>query len=223
MGYLNMDQNKRYSLTIKILSLGFSFLNNSSLIKLAQPYVDELSSELNKTVNLVVLDNLEIIYLYRREVKRFLNYDLHAGSRLPAYCTAAGKILLAGLTDEELKKWIDKVDLKPITPRTITSKNLLWKEIMKTRKKGYGICDKELSMDLYSLAAPLLIEQGKMVAGINVTMDAKDTDNKIKKESVSRLIEKGQQISRVLGYQGPYPKLWSLGGCPTSPGRRWNG
>jgi len=208
MGYLNMDQNKRYSLNMKILSLGFSFFNNSSLIKLVQPYVDKLSSELNKTVNLVVLDNLEIVYLYRREVKRFLNYDLHAGSRLPAYCTAAGKILLAGLTDEKLKKWISSVDLKPITSKTITSKDLLWKEIMKTRKRGYGICDKELSMDLYSLAVPLVREQGEIIAAINVTMDAKDTENRIKKEIVSRLIEMGQQISQMLGYKGPYPKLW---------------
>jgi IclR family pca regulon transcriptional regulator len=207
IGYLNMDENKRYSLSIKILSLGFSFLNSSNLTKLAKPYIDELSSELNKTVNLVVLDNLEIIYLYRKEVRRFLNYDLLAGSRLPAHCTAAGKILLAGLTDEELTKRINKAELNRLTPRTIISKKLLREEIIKARKRGYSISDRELSMDLYSLAVPLLIEQGKMVASINVTMDAKDTDSQIKKESIFKLIEKGEQISRLLGYQGPYPQF----------------
>ena len=209
IGYLNMDENKKYSLNIRVLSLGLSFLNNSNLAKLAKPYIDELSSELNNTVNLAVLDNFEIIYLYRKEAKRFLKYDLHAGSRLPAHCTAAGKILLAGLTDEELKKRLNNAELTRLTPRTITSKKSLWGEIIKTRKRGYSICDRELSMDLYSLAVPLLSEEGETVASMNTTMDAKDTNSQIKKESILKLIRKGEQISRLLGYQGSYPQSLS--------------
>ena len=64
-------------------------------------------------------------------------------------------------------------------------------------------------MDLYSLAVPLLSEEAKTVASMNTTMDAKDTNSQIKKESILKLIRKGEQISRLLGYQGPYPQCSS--------------
>jgi IclR family pca regulon transcriptional regulator len=209
LGYLQRDHNKKYTLDMKVLSLGFSFLNGSNLTKLAKPYVEELSSELNKTVNLVVLDNLEIVYLYRKEVRSFLKYDLHAGSRLPAYCTAAGKVLLAGLADEELIKRMGLLDLEPLTPRTITSKDALWDDIIKTRERGYSICDRELSMDLYSLAVSLINAEKEVVAAINVTMDAREEEIRTRKRVLRKLIHKGSRISELLGYRGNYPEFWS--------------
>lgn len=208
LGYLNRDENKRYSLGVKILSLGFHFLNSSNLRTMAKPYVDELSSELDKTVNLSVLDNLYMLFLYRKEVRRFLKYDLQAGSKLPAYCTASGKILLAGLTDEELRTRIGEMEFHQITPKTITSKEILWEEIMKARKRGYSICDRELSMDLYSIAVPLINGQKKIVAAINVSLEAKDKDSLNKEKIITKLIKKGELISHILGYQGPYPHFF---------------
>jgi IclR family pca regulon transcriptional regulator len=192
---------------MKVLSLGFTFLNSSSLTKVIKPYIDHLSVELNKTMNLAVLDNLEILYLYRKEVTRYLKYDLQAGSKLPAYCTAGGKILLAGLTNREIRKRIKEMSFDPITPRTITSKETLFEEIKNTRKRGYSICDRELSMDLYSLAIPVIQDKGEVVAAVNITMGAKDKDSQIKKQIVKKLIQAGEEISRLLGYQGSYPQF----------------
>jgi IclR family pca regulon transcriptional regulator len=176
---------------------------------LVKPYVDELSSELDKTVNLAVLDGHDVLFLYRKEVRRFLNYDLQAGSKLPPHCTASGKILLAGLTDGELKKLIAEMELHQITSKTITSKKNLWKEIMKTRERGYSVCDRELSMDLYSIAVPLINDQRKTIAAINVSSEVKDKDRQTQKKIIVKLTQTGKLISRILGHRGPYPKFLS--------------
>jgi len=207
LGYLKRDVDKKYFLSTKILSLSFGFFNTSKLRSISKPHVDDLSSDLNKTVNLAILDDYEALYLYRKEVVRYLKYDLYDGSRLPAYCTSVGKVLLAGLDDSELKKRISGMNLKPITTKTITSKITLWNDIMGTRKRGYSICDRELSMDLYSMAVPLINDKGKVVAAINATMDARDGNSQMRKIVLEKLIQKGRLISELLGYRGPYPKL----------------
>ncbi len=207
LGYLNRGEDKRYSLATKMLSLGFSFLNSSSLRAVAKVYVDELSNQLDKTVNLAVLDGLEILFLYRKEVRRFLKFDLQAGSRLPSYCTASGKVLLAGLEDGELKERISRMTLHQITPKTIISKEELWNEIMETRKRGYSICDQELSMDLYSIAFPLLNAEGKIIAAINVSLDAKDKHLMNMDEIIAKLKDTSENVSRTLGYKGLFPRF----------------
>ncbi|MBW2065298.1 MAG: IclR family transcriptional regulator [Deltaproteobacteria bacterium] len=207
LGYLNQEEGKRYSLGTKILSLGFTFLNSSNLRTMVKPYLNELSTELDKTVNLAILDDLDILFLYRKEVRKFLKHDLQAGSKLPAYCTASGKILLAGLSDEELKKRISEMEFYQISPKTITSREILWEDIMETRKRGYSICGQELSMDLYSLAVPLLNEQGKIDAAFNVSLETKDIERIDIKAIIAKMLEKGEMISRILGYKGPYPRF----------------
>jgi len=111
------------------------------------------------------------LFLYRREVRRFMKYDLRPGSKLPCYAGALGKALLAGLSHEEFNQRVDRIDLTPITPKTISSKKKLREEIMETRKRGYSISDQELSLDMYSIGVPLLDKQGKVVAAINVSME----------------------------------------------------
>jgi IclR family pca regulon transcriptional regulator len=206
LGYLTRDENKKYQLSTKILSLGFSFLNSSDLRSVCKPHIDRLSTGINRTVNLGILDGLEVIYLYRKEVTRYLKYDLYAGSRLPAYCMSIGKILLAGLTDKDLKDRIDRMTLSPITRKTVTSKLKLWDEIMQTRKRGYSICDRQLSMDLYSMAVPLINERQEVIAAVNVTMDSRERNMRIKRKIAQKLINTGLLISKILGYHGPYPK-----------------
>ena len=102
---------------------------------MAKPYLDELSSELGKTVNLAVLEDVHTLFLYRKEVRRFMKYDLGPGSKLPCYAGALGKVLLAGLSHEELNKRIDKIEFNPITPKTISSKKKLREEITRNQEK----------------------------------------------------------------------------------------
>lgn len=205
LGYVRRDENKKYTLAAKVLSLSCDFLNTSSLVTVARPYLDELSAELGKTVNLAVLEGRDTLFLYRKEVKKFMKYDLGPGSRLPCYAGSLGKALLAGLSDKHLKVLIDDMEFVAITPKTITSKQRLMKEIATTRKRGHSICDQELSMDLYSIGVPLLDKEGKVIAAINVSMEFNLKASPELNASISLLLKKGKEISNSLGYEGPYP------------------
>ncbi|MBU2549513.1 MAG: IclR family transcriptional regulator [Proteobacteria bacterium] len=209
LGYLIREENKRYALGAKTLSLGFRFLNSSSLVSVSRPYLDELSTALEATVNLAVLDHCDVLVLYRREVRRFLKFDIHPGSKLLAYGSSLGRALLAGLPDEEILQRLDQMDIKRLTPRTVVSKEGIMELIAETRDTGYAISDQEQSMDLCSIATPLLNDQNQMVAVINVSLDAmkrSDADN-VEAARV-RLLSTGERISRLLGYEGPYPRIF---------------
>lgn len=205
LGYLRRGKDKGYVLGARVLSLSYAFLNSSSLVAMAKPYLDELSAELGKTLNLAVLENVHTLFLYRKEVRKFMKYDLGPGSVLPCYAGSLGKVLLAGLSDEELSKRVDKIEFYPITPKTISSKKRLRDEITKTRKRGYSICDQELSLEMYSIGVPLLDKRGEVIAAINVSMEFNFKGNPNLETVIKLLMEKGEMISSSLGYNGPYP------------------
>jgi IclR family pca regulon transcriptional regulator len=174
---------------------------------MAKPYLDELSSELGKTVNLAVLEDIHTLFLYRKEVRRFMKYDLGPGSKLPCYAGSLGKVLLAGLTNEELNRRMNRIKFNPITPKTISSRKRLREEIVEIRRRGYSICDQELSLDMYSVGVPLLDKGGKVVAAINVSMELYSKDSPNLEGTIKVLMEKGKRISNSLGYDGPYPSF----------------
>jgi IclR family transcriptional regulator, pca regulon regulatory protein len=205
LGYIKRGDNKKYLLSTKVLSLAYGFLNTSSLVKMAKPYLDELSLELSKTVNLAVLDDVHTLCLYRKEVRRFMKFDIGPGSKLPCYAASLGKVLLSGLSDDELNKRINKIEFSPLTPKTILLKEKLREEVIETRKKGYAISDQELSLDMYSIAVPLFDNQGEMIAAINVSMEYHLKDDPNLETTLHILMERGEMICRNLGYNGPYP------------------
>ena len=209
LGYLNRDENKRYSLGTKVLSLGFRFLNTSSLVSMARPYLDELSSDLEMTVNLTVLDDCDVLVLYRNEVRKFLKLDVHAGSKLFAFGSALGRVLLAALSDGEMAQRLNKMNIRQLTEKTIVSKEENIGEIMKARTNGYVVSDRELTMDLCSIAVPVNNKDNETVAAINVSIDVMRLINPEVMETARRkLFDKGRMISGNLGYDGPYPKIY---------------
>jgi len=207
LNYLYRGETKHYVLGSRVLSLGYSFLNSSNIAIKSKPFLDELSFKVSKTVNLAVLDNLDELFLYRREVSKFLKYDLAPGSKLPAYAGALGKMLLAGLNDKELKKRIDKMEFHALTAKTVPSEKALWEEVKKTRERGYSISDQELSMDLFSVAVPLLDGQMEVVAAINVSMESSYKSGSNLELIIGSLLETGEKISHILGYQDKYPRF----------------
>ena len=205
LGYLSRGDNKSYFLNYRVLSLANGFLNTSNIVKISKPYLDQLSSELGKTVNLAVLEDVHTLCLYCKEVSRFLKYEHGPGTKLPCYAASLGKVLLAGLRNQEFNKRINKIEFYPITPKTISSKKKLREEIIETRERGYSICDQELSMDMYSIAVPLLNSQGEVVAAVNVSMEFSFKNSPNLEAAIKSLLKKGEMISKNLGYNGPYP------------------
>lgn len=206
LGFLLRNRHREFTLGPKVLNLGFAFLNGSQLKRLAETYIPQFSTEHNCTTNLAVLDGHEVIFLYRHEAQRYLKYDLQAGSRLPSHCTATGKVLLSALPDQVLKKTLQRMPMEALTRYTITDPETFWSAILSTRNNGYSICDREMSLALYSLAVPVIDQEQNVVAAINLSLPA-DAPKSRKEAAVGHLISLGHTISTALDYDGNYPVI----------------
>lgn len=173
LGYIKRDAHLRYHLTPHVLSLGYASIRSSGWIKSARYFIEELSGEINETVNLSILDKNEIIYLVRSKTEKILPYDLMIGSKLPIHCTSMGKVLLAFGSEDKKRDLLDTLELKSFTHRTIVTKNDLVDEIEKIRKRGYAISDEEISVGLRSIAAPVFSKNGYAIAATNIAVPTK--------------------------------------------------
>jgi len=175
LGYLQQDPaTKKYRLGPRVLDLGFSAINSMELREIAAPHLRELSDATGYTVNMAILDNLDIVYVDRcrssRAGQREIDLNLHVGARLPAYCTSLGKVLLAFLPGEERGDRIDHIDFTRRGPNTITTRPAFEAELDRVRSEGYAVNNEELAYGLRSIAAPVLTRDGAAAAAINLAV-----------------------------------------------------
>jgi IclR family transcriptional regulator, pca regulon regulatory protein len=161
-----------YRLKTRVLKLGFSYLSSTSLPTLAQPILEQVTEAVHESSSLSVLDGDEIVYLARSAAKRVMSVGLSVGSRLPAYCTSMGRVLLAALPETELARYLERVEIKAITPKTITAKALLRDIIGRVRADGFALTDEELELGLRSIAVPVRSRQNRVVAAMNIGVHA---------------------------------------------------
>lgn len=205
LGYLGRDEHKRFFLEPHVLGLGFAYLHGSELRHAAAPLLDKLADRIGQTVNLSVLDGGEVLFIYRREVNRFFDFGLKEGSRLPAHCTSSGKVLLAGLPAPELGDRLDQMDLEPLTDRTITDRSVLEAELAETRRRGYGVSDREGSLALFSAAVPVWDRRGRVAAAINISLPADLGRSTEATGHIKEMIAAGWELSQKMGYWDAYP------------------
>lgn len=167
LGYVAED-NKRFSLRPQVLTLGHAYLSSTPLAVVAQPYLDEVSRVLRESCSAAVLDGDDIVYVCRSAETRIMSISLLVGTRLPAYCTAMGHVLLAQLADDALDAYLERVALVARTDRTITSAARLRKALGQVRNQGFAMLDQELEVGLRSIAVPVQDGRGAVVAAINV-------------------------------------------------------
>jgi IclR family pca regulon transcriptional regulator len=171
LGYLQQDaQTRKYRLGPRVLDLGFSAINSMELRHVSAPHLRALSDATGHTVNMAVLDGVDIVYMERCRAPgpREIDLNLHIGSRLPAYCTSMGKVLLAFTPD--LAKLVDTMELTRRGPNTITAKRKLLKELESVRARGLAVNNEELAYGLRSIAAPVSSQTGEVVAAINIAV-----------------------------------------------------
>ena len=161
-----------YHLSTRVLRLGFAFLSSHSLATLAVPVLEQISATLHESSSVGVIEGDEVVYLARSATNRVMSVGLSVGSRLPAYCTSLGRVLLSALPDAELSAYLDRVDLKSHTPKTITGKKALIAEIKRVRTQGHSIVDEELELGLRSMAVPVVTRSGRTVAAMNTGVHA---------------------------------------------------
>lgn len=167
LGYVERSRQV-YRLRTQVLRLGFSFLSSSSVVEAARPVLERISEQLHESSSMSMLDGGDIVYVARSAASRILAAGLSVGSRLPAYCTSMGRVLLAALPDERLDAYLHQLKTRAYTPKTITRLPQLKKAILLVRKNGYAIVDEELEAGLRSIAVPVLTRSNQVVAAINV-------------------------------------------------------
>jgi IclR family pca regulon transcriptional regulator len=161
-----------YRLGSRALRLGFSFLSSNSLAALALPVLEEISAAIHESSSLSTLEGDEIVYLARSATRRVMSVGLSIGSRLPAYCTSMGRVMLAALSAEDLTAYLTRVELQRRTWKSITDKSMLAAELERIRQKGYALVDEELELGLRSLAVPVRTRSGRVVAAMNTGVQA---------------------------------------------------
>ena len=200
LGYAITD-GKYFRLTAKILDLGYAYLSSFSLPKIAERFLEEVTLETNESASASVLDGEEIVYVARVQTRRIMSVSLGIGSRLPAFCTSMGRVLLAYLPGQELEKYLQSARLQSFTEKTICHPETLRRELQTVCKQGYAMVDQELEIGLRSLAVPVLAREDRAVAAINIGAHAARTNkNELLHRFLPVLRTAAKSISSCLGY-----------------------
>ncbi len=199
LGYVSSGP-RSFELEPKILELGHAYLSSTPLAAAAQPILDRLCEAVRESCSISILDGDDILYVARSSTTvRILSVDLGVGSRLPAYCTSMGRVLLAYQPEKELRTYFARAKLSPRTKRTITSRTKLVEELAEVRKKRYAIVDQELEMGLRSIAVPIFGNSGAVVAAMNAgTQAARVSIGQLRETIYPQLQAAATRLSAVL-------------------------
>src|SRR6204780_3698775 len=172
LGYLEQGARRKYSLALRVTDLGISAMSATDLHEHTHFYLEELCARTGFTVSVTVLDGPEILIVDRmrgaRRGQRLIDLGLAPGPRLPVYCTAAGKLLLANLPDPLQREWLASLQLTKRGPNTIRSKPTLRQELVKTREETLAVASEELAPDLYAIATPIRSSTGEVIAAASM-------------------------------------------------------
>jgi IclR family transcriptional regulator, pca regulon regulatory protein len=167
LGFAGSDDGRTFYLLPRVLALGHSYLTSVPLATVAQPVLERLSHILHESCSIALLDGINIIYVARANVTRILAIDLGVGTRLPAFCTSMGRVLLAHLPPEEMEALLSRIEFNRYTDRTLTSVGQLRQVLLSVRRDGYAVVDEELELGLRSMAVPVQNRMGRVVASIS--------------------------------------------------------
>ena len=202
LGYVQVD-GRSFTLTPKILELGFTYLTSLPFWNLAEPVLESLSAEICESASAAVLDGTEIVYVLRVPMQKIMTINLSIGSRLPAYCSSMGRILLSSLDDAALSARLDDSRLMARTAKTIVDKQALMAEIAQVRKQGWALVDQELEAGLISLSAPIRNRQGRIIAAMNISGNAQRKDSaQMLDEFLSPLRQAADTVSSLVAQRG---------------------
>lgn len=196
LGYADYD-GKFFTLTPRVLRLGTACLAAMPLPQRVQPHLDALSERSHESSSVAVLDGPEIVYVARAAQKKVMSIALMPGTRLPAYCTSLGRVLLAGLPEAALAACLAQSQLAPRTPFTLTDPAALLAEIARVRAQGYAVINQEVEIGLRSIAVPLRNARGQVVAALNIGLAASDTEPA--SALVARYLPELQRVQAELG------------------------
>ena len=202
LGYLQRDgQTKLYRPSLEVLRLGFVVLNGLEVRQVAAPHLRRLVEEVEETVNLVVLDNHEVVYIDRVGSKHMVSIYRPVGSRLPVYCTSTGKALTAFLPPTRLALVLEATSWVRHTDRTLVTPDAFKENLALVRSRGFADSYGELLPELCAVAAPIRQHDGQVVAAVNISVPThRMSYEKLVDELGPKIVSSARQISLGLGY-----------------------
>ncbi len=171
LGYVG-STGGRFHLRPRVLELGYAYLSSLSVAEVAQEHLIGLAEELHESCSASVLDGDEIVYVARAQTNRIMTIALAVGTRLPAYPTSMGRVLLAALDESGLDAYLQRTRLRALTDRTVVAPDRLRRLLEETRRQGYALIDQELELGVRSIAVPVHDADGRVVAAVNVSAHA---------------------------------------------------
>jgi IclR family pca regulon transcriptional regulator len=170
LGYVTLDVD-RFSLTPKLLDLGFVYLNSIPLYRSAQDVLEALAGELNELCSLSILDGTETVYLVRVQGRDFLSRGMGVGTRLPAYATSFGRVLLAALEPADREQILKRSNIARLTPNTLTDVPSVKRAIEAAGRDGYSLVLEELVAGVIGMSVPVKDRRGQVVAAAGISFN----------------------------------------------------
>ena len=202
LGHVRSD-GRRFSLTPRVLSLGWAYLSTLDLTELAVPLMKELVSTTGESSSIATLDLPDVVYVARVPTQRIMSITLSVGTRLPASATSMGRVMLADLPGDELDAFLAGGALRPFTERTVSDPDGIRRAIDEVREQGWAMVDQELELGLRSIAAPLRGADGRVLAALNVSAAASRVSlDDMRARFVPALLSTAEAISTALGRTG---------------------
>lgn len=164
-----IQQERRFLLSPRLLTVARTWLQGSSLWTYAEPFLRDVANRFNESSSAAVLSGEDIVYVARIPGRHILSVALHVGTRLPAWCTSMGRVLLSDLPPAELRAFLGAARIVAHTPKSITDPAGLEREIGRVAEQGFAIIDEELELGLRSIAVPVRDRSAKIVAAINIS------------------------------------------------------
>lgn len=197
-GYASTD-GKYFDLTPQVLELGYSVLSQIDTWEIAKPFLERLSQDIEESVSATVLDGLDVVYVACVQFHRMISVGVKVGNRLPAYCTASGRVLLAEQPDDVREAMLAQIRLEPRTQHTVTDRRAFRKILENGRRDGYVLIDQELEIGLLSIAIPIRTLGGKVIGAVNVGVPTvRATPEKMVRDILPPLRETGERITNAL-------------------------
>jgi IclR family pca regulon transcriptional regulator len=198
LGYVGSSSG-RFFLRPRVLELGHAYRTSATFPEVAQVHLEPLADTLHESCSASVLDGIEIVYVARAQTNRIMTISLAVGSRLPAYATSMGRVLLANLERDKEDAVLEAMELQRLTDRTIVDRVQLVEILDEVRDSGFCIIDQELEAGVRSAAAPIHDGRGQTVAAINVSAHAARVSlDLLREEYVPKLVRTAQEIDRDL-------------------------
>lgn len=202
LGYVRRDGEDRWYLTLRLFSIGSRALDHIELPTIAGPLARALSAELGETVHVGVLDESEVLYVLKVETHSTIRMYSRVGRRIPLYCSAMGKVLLAHLPKDERSSLMDSLRLIRYTPNTLRDRRALETELERVLKSGYAIAAEEHEQGITCLAAPIRDSGGSVVAALSVSWPVFRFEAAQQKDYLRSIQQTAMELSSILGYPG---------------------